>query len=134
MPAQSLGTALLAAAALAGCAGSSDDAGKMEALEATCDRQLGATYESAEVALLGGYPVGPRCIANLSPLPANDECGPAAEQVEVCEVIYYWFSADPTVCQGGSCTCELRILKSAFDAQQGTAMVCAALFQHGPAL
>ena len=92
-----------------------------------------ARIESAEVALLGGYPVGPRCFANLSPLPTNDECGAASQQVEVCEVIYYWFSADPTVCQGGSCTCELRVLKSSFDAQQGTARVCAALFQHGPA-
>jgi len=125
--------ALLAAAALAGCGGSSDDVSLMGELQATCERQLGATYENAEASLLGGYPLGPRCLASLSPLPSNDECGSASAQVEVCQVIYHWFSADPAACQGGSCTCELRVLKSALDAQQGAATVCAALFRHGPA-
>lgn len=123
---------LAAAAALAlGACGTSSEQKAFDQLSATCRAQVGATYASAAAALQGGVPVGPLCSATLLAMPEGDSCGAASAGNEVCQVLYYWFSADPGVCQGGACACELRLLKSTLDAQQGAAPVCAAQFLRG---
>ncbi len=127
-----LGPGLAAAALLAlGACGSSPEEKAFDQLAATCTRQVGATEQSAAAALQGGYPVGPLCSATLLPMSSTDACGAASAQNEICQVLYDWFSQDPSVCQGGDCVCELRILKSALDAQQGSAPICAARFLRG---
>jgi len=103
----------------------------MEELAARCASLLGATYAEAQQTLDGGYPMGPRCSAALAPLPDGDSCGAATAGDEVCQVIYAWFSADPGECPGGACTCELRLRRSALEAQQGRAVICAARFVRG---
>lgn len=103
----------------------------MDRLAARCARQLGVTYAGAEMELLGGYPVGPRCSAELAQLPAGDTCGAATPDREVCQVLYYWFSSDPVACRGGACVCELRLVKADLKSLQGGATVCAARFLRG---
>lgn len=129
-PVRATPSAVLAALALAAC-GPSPEERTMDRLEEKCVRQLGGTYASAELALLGGYPVGPRCTAALAPLPADDTCGAASADREVCRVQYYWFSSDPVACQGGACVCELRLVKADLQSLQGGATVCAARFLRG---
>ncbi len=127
-----LGPGLAAAALLAlEACGSSPEEKAFDQIAATCAHQVGATYAAATAALQGGYPVGPLCSATLLPMSSTDACGAASAESEVCQVLYYWFSVDPSVCQGGSCVCELRILKSTLDAQQGAAPICAARFLRG---
>ncbi len=127
-----LGPGVAAAALLAlGACGSSSEQKAFDQLASTCTAQVGATYASAAAALQGGYPVGPLCSATLLPISSADTCGAASAESEVCQVLYYWFSQDPSACQGGYCVCELRLLKSTLDAQQGAAPVCAARFVRG---
>lgn len=106
----------------------------MDELAARCAGLLGATYAEAQEALSGGSPLGPRCWAALAPLPDGDSCGAATAGDEVCQVIYAWFSADPGECPGGACTCELRLRRSALEAQRGQADICAARFLRGDPL
>ena len=103
----------------------------MADLAARCVAQAGASYASAQDALLGGYPLGPLCSATLAPLPAGDSCGAASAGADVCQVLYEWFSSDPGVCAGGACTCELRLRKADLDAHLGAAEICGARFVHG---
>jgi hypothetical protein len=125
--------ALFAAAVLVlgACGGSSPEQKTFDELSARCTAQLGASYSMASAALQGGYPVGPLCSAALEPTSQSDACGAASAEREVCQVLFYWFSADPAVCQGGACVCELRLLRSELDAQQGAAPICAARFLRG---
>jgi hypothetical protein len=127
-----LAPALLGAAAagLAACGASAEEK-TFDALSAKCNAQLGQTASSAAAALQGGYPVGPLCSTTLLPMSPTDACGAASTANEVCQLLYYWFSADPAVCQGGACVCELRLLKSTLDAQNGSAPICAARFLRG---
>jgi hypothetical protein len=118
--------------ALTGCGVSAGpDEKKFEALEASCAAQPGAAYSAAATALQGGYPVGPVCSAALLPISSTDACGAASDANEVCQVLYYWFTADPSVCAPGYCACELRLLKNDIQARQGGATVCAARFLRG---
>jgi len=127
-----LGPGLVAGAILVlGACGSSPEQKAFDHLSATCAAQAGASYAAAAASLQGGYPVGPLCSATLLPIAESDACGAASAGNEVCQVLYYWFSADPGVCQGGACVCELRILKTNLDAQQGAAPICAARFLRG---
>ncbi len=124
--------ALLALIALLGaCGGRTQDQRIADDLSATCTAQVGASYAAAASALQGGYAVGPLCSATLLPMSDADACGAASAGKEVCQVLYYWFSADPGACQGGTCVCELRLQKAALDAQQGSAPICAARFLKG---
>jgi hypothetical protein len=75
--------------------------------------------------------VGPLCSATLLPLPEGDTCGAASPDAEVCQVLYDWFTADPSVCQGGTSVCELHLRKSDLDALQGAAPICAVRFLRG---
>ncbi len=117
-------------AALAAC-GSTPEQRNVDQLAEACAAQQGASYTAAREALQGGYPVGPRCSATLPPIAGADACGAASADRELCQVVYYWFVADPAVCEGGSCTCELRLVKSDSDAQGGDAVVCAVRFLKG---
>lgn len=99
----------------------------MDELAARCASLQGATYAAAQELLDGGYPVGPRCAAELAPFPDGDSCGATAGD-EVCQVVYAWFSADPGECPGGACTCELRLRRSELEAQPAAATICAARF------
>lgn len=119
-----------AALALAAC-GRSPEEKTAEDLSARCQAQVGATYAVAAQALQGGYPVGPLCSETLLPISDADACGAASPGNEVCQVLYYWFSADPAACQGGYCVCELRVLRSSLDAMQRAAAICAARFLRG---
>ncbi len=123
---------LSAVLALTGCGVSpGPDEKKFEALEATCVAQVGAAYSAAATALQGGYPVGPVCSATLLPISSTDACGPASDANEVCQVLYYWFTADASLCQPGYCACELRLLKDDIQARQDAATVGAARFLRG---
>jgi hypothetical protein len=117
----------LAALALCAC-GPTKEAQAIEQVATLCAAQLGATYQSAQGALTGGYPVGPLCSATLQPMASGDSCGAASAGSEVCRVLYYWFSADPGECRGGACTCELRLRRPDLDAHQGSAEICAVEF------
>lgn len=123
----------VAATALAACSHESGDEGAFDALAARCEEQVGATFAGAAAALQGGYAVGAVCSTSLEAMPAADGCGAATADRPVCQVLYCWFSADPAVCEGGACTCELRFLRSALDGQGGAAPVCAAGFLRGQA-
>jgi hypothetical protein len=124
--------ALLAAATLLiGACGRSPEEKTADDLSARCTAQLGAAYGAAATALQGGYPVGPLCSATLLPISGADACGAASAESEVCQVLVYWFSADPAACQDGYCVCELRLLKGTLDTQQGAAPICAARFLRG---
>ncbi len=120
----------MAALALGAC-GRSPEERTFDALSARCTAQLGALADHAEAALQGGYSVGPLCSATLLPMSGTDACGATSPGNEVCQVLYYWFSADAAACQGGRCVCELRLLKSTLAAGQREATVCAARFLRG---
>jgi hypothetical protein len=122
---------LLAAAVLASACGGSPEDSTFDRLSARCGAQAGATVDAASAALRGGYPVGPLCSETLLPMSQADGCGAASAESPVCRILYYWFSADPAACQGGSCACELRVRKSELDSRQGKAAVCAARFLRG---
>jgi hypothetical protein len=103
----------------------------MDEVARRCAAQLGAAYVVAQEALEGGYPLGPICAASLEPLAEGDSCGPATEDDEVCQVFYRWFSADPGVCPGGACTCELRLREADLEADGDLAEICAVRFVRG---
>jgi len=125
--------ALMAAVlGLASCA-PDHEAQAMDAVAKTCLEQAGRRYDGASAALMGGYAVGPLCSATLTPLPEGDTCGAPSPGGEVCRVLYYWFTADHAVCQGGACTCELRLRKNDLDSMQRAATVCAVRFLWGSA-
>jgi hypothetical protein len=125
-----LAAGLAASAALVlGACGATAEEKAFDELSATCTEQVGGTVQAATVALQGGYPVGPLCSTTLLAMSDTDACGAASAANEVCQVLYYWFSAE--ACQGGYCVCELRVLKQALDARQGSAPICAARFVRG---
>jgi hypothetical protein len=122
----------LALAVLAGACAKNDEERRFEALAGTC-AGLGSgttTYLAAKVALSGSYPAGPFCSAALAAMPEGDGCGAAAPGREICQVLQVWFSTDSKACPNGHCTCELRLLRSALDAQGQDAAVCGARFDR----
>ncbi len=124
-------TGLAALAALAACS-KNDEERRFDDLARACAAlgTGGTTFGSAEAALTGSYPAGPFCVTALPAMAQGDGCGDAAPGREVCQVFAVWFSSDARACPNGRCTCELRVLRSAFDAHGDGATVCGARFDR----
>lgn len=121
---------LAAVLALAGC-GKSKEEKAYDELGRQCNALAGsgATFEDARLLFrYADWFTDVHCGLPLTSTGAGDLCGPASDTNVLCIMDWSYYPNDTNICGPTGCWlgCEVRVRKTDFDANPGTATICAA--------